>query len=1105
MASEGINENENPAIVEAPEDAMVVDAKPADDGLEGSYVWKVHDFSKVKDRMHYSESFTVAGFKWRVLMFPKGNNADYLSVYLDVANSNELPYQWSRFANFKLLIRSQVNDKFNIVKDASHHFNARESDWGFTQFMQLNELHDNTKGYVVDDTVIVEAVVNVRKNEASHYAYDSKKETGYVGLKNQGATCYMNSLLQTLFHIPYFRKAVYHMPTTEEDVASKNIPLALQSLFYKVQFHDTSVATKDLTRSFGWDANESFMQHDVQELNRVLCDKLEEKMKSTTVQGTIQHLFEGHIVNYIECMNVDYKSTRKEAFLDLQLDVKGCKNVYESFDKYVETEQLTGDNKYRAEGHGLQDAKKGVLFQDFPPVLELQLKRFEYDFQRDTMVKINERYEFPQELDLDRDNFKYLTEDADKSVRNLYALHSVLVHSGGIHGGHYYAFIRPNLEGQWYKFDDERVTKETESKATEEQFGGEDETPPHPGFNNPPAFKYTKHSNAYMLVYIRKEDKDRIICPVTNDDIAQHLQERFKREQEEKERKRKEKSEAHLFTILKVARDADMKAQIGNELFFDLVDHDKVKTFRVRKETPFLQFKEQVAQELGIPVQFQRYWQWAKRQNHTYRPNRPIMPAEDTMTVLQVKESASHHVKNTAMDLKLYLEEYYGPDSVPRPLPVINKGDILLFFKLYDPVTSTLSYVGKMFANNNARMIDLLEDINLMAGFPADEQLLLFEEIKFEPNVMCETIDRRATLSRCQLEDGDIICFQRSIGDDEHRNCRHRSVPDFLEYIRHRQLVHFRKLEKPKEDDITLELSKQHTYDDVTARLAAELKVEDPAMIRLTAHNGYSQAPRPQPFKYYSVERLNDMLVHCHQMSDILYYEVLDIPLPELERLKILKVAFHNHKTEMVGEHQVRLPKESCVEDVLNALREKLGPTVTGELRMLEVCYSRIYKVFQPSEKIEAINDQYWTLRVEENPAEEGEMGPNDRLINVYHFTRDTHHQNNNQIVHNFAEPFFLRVGEKETLAEVKVRIQAKLEVTDEEFAKWKFAFCAVGRPEYLEDTDTIANRFTHSRRDWGGQWEYYLGLEHEDKGGRRANTNQTNRYNYEKPVKIWN
>jgi ubiquitin carboxyl-terminal hydrolase 7 len=37
-------------------------------------------------------------------------------------------------------------------------------------------------------------------------SYDSKKETGMVGLKNQGATCYLNSLLQSLYFTNAFRK-----------------------------------------------------------------------------------------------------------------------------------------------------------------------------------------------------------------------------------------------------------------------------------------------------------------------------------------------------------------------------------------------------------------------------------------------------------------------------------------------------------------------------------------------------------------------------------------------------------------------------------------------------------------------------------------------------------------------------------------------------------------------------------------------------------------------------------------------------------------------------------------------------------------------------------
>jgi hypothetical protein len=35
-----------------------------------------------------------------------------------------------------------------------------------------------------------------------------------------------------------------------------------------------------------------------------------------------------------------------------------------------------------------QDAKIGDKFEQFPPVLQLHLKRFEYDFQRDMRVKV---------------------------------------------------------------------------------------------------------------------------------------------------------------------------------------------------------------------------------------------------------------------------------------------------------------------------------------------------------------------------------------------------------------------------------------------------------------------------------------------------------------------------------------------------------------------------------------------------------------------------------------------------------------------------------------------------------------------------------------------
>ncbi|CAN6439957.1 unnamed protein product [Victoria cruziana] len=1085
-------------VVAQGETMSTVENQTVEEPPSTRFSWTIENFSRLNLKKHYSDIFIVGGYKWRILVFPKGNNVDHLSMYLDVADSVTLPYGWSRYAQFSLAVINQIHNKYSIRKDTQHQFNARESDWGFTSFMPLGDLYDPGKGFLVNDTCVVEAEVAVRK-VVDYWTYDSKKETGYVGLKNQGATCYMNSLLQTLYHIRYFRKAVYHMPTTENDMPSGSIPLALQSLFYKLQYSDNSVATKELTKSFGWDTYDSFMQHDVQELNRVLCEKLEDKMKGTAVEGTIQHLFEGHHMNYIECINVDYKSTRKESFYDLQLDVKGCRDVYASFDKYVEVERLEGDNKYHAEQHGLQDAKKGVLFINFPPVLQLQLKRFEYDFMRDTMVKINDRYEFPLQLDLDRENGKYLSPDADSSVRNLYTLHSVLVHSGGVHGGHYYAFIRPTLSDQWYKFDDERVTKEDTKRALEEQYGGEEELPQtNPGFNNTP-FKFTKYSNAYMLVYIRESDKEKVICNVDEKDIAEHLRIRLKKEQEEKEHKKKEKAEAHLYTIIKVARDEDLSEQIGRDIYFDLVDHDKVRSFRIQKQLPFTFFKEEVAREFGIPVQYQRFWLWAKRQNHTYRPNRPLSQQEELQSVGQLREVSN---KSHNAELKLLLEVEFGTDDQPLPPPGKTREDILLFFKLYDPEKEELRYVGRLFVKAGGKPLEILTRLNEMAGFPLNEEIELYEEIKFEPNVMCEHIDKKATFRASQLEDGDIVCYQKAPQVDNDENSgRYPDVPSFLEYVHNRQLVHFRSLDKPKEDDFCLELSKSQTYDDVVERVAQHIGLDEPSKIRLTSHNCYSQQPKPQAIKYRGVEHLSDMLVHYNQTSDILYYEVLDIPLPELQGLKTLKVAFHHSTKDEATIHSIRLPKMSTVGDVINELKSKVElSNPSAELRLLEVFYHKIYKIFPLNEKIENINDQYWTLRAEEIPEEEKNLGPHDRLIHVYHFTKDA---SQNQMVQNFGEPFFLIIHEGETLAEVKLRIQKKLQVPDEEFAKWKFAFMSLGRPEYLHDDVVVSSRF--QRRDVYGAWEQYLGLEHSDTAPKRAYTANQARHTFEKPVKIYN
>ncbi len=88
--------------------------------------------------------------------------------------------------------------------ESNHTFTSEQVDWGFSQMLPLQDVSPSS-GYVRDDgTLIVRVEITIQRDE--RFTYDSRAETGFVGLKNQGATCYMNSLLQYMFNVPYFRK-----------------------------------------------------------------------------------------------------------------------------------------------------------------------------------------------------------------------------------------------------------------------------------------------------------------------------------------------------------------------------------------------------------------------------------------------------------------------------------------------------------------------------------------------------------------------------------------------------------------------------------------------------------------------------------------------------------------------------------------------------------------------------------------------------------------------------------------------------------------------------------------------------------------------------------
>ncbi|XP_069081631.1 ubiquitin carboxyl-terminal hydrolase 40 isoform X1 [Pleurodeles waltl] len=296
--------------------------------------------------------------------------------------------------------------------------------------------------------------------------------TKLSGIRNQGGTCYLNSLLQTLLFTPEFREALFSLGP--EDLGSlekkddphakvRIIPLQLQRLFAQLLLvNQQAASTTDLTNSFGWGDNEETRQHDVQELNRILFCALESSLVCTSGHDLINRLYHGIVVNKIVCKNCGNISERQEDFLDLTVAVKDTSSLEEAlYSIYVEEEVFDDDNLYRCSAcNTLVRAAKSAKLRKLPPFLTFSLLRFNFDFVKCERYKETHRYTFPLRIDL-----KPFCEQGELDESQLeYELFSVIIHKGGCYGGHYHAYIKDvDLLGDWHCALEKEETKSEES------------------------------------------------------------------------------------------------------------------------------------------------------------------------------------------------------------------------------------------------------------------------------------------------------------------------------------------------------------------------------------------------------------------------------------------------------------------------------------------------------------------------------------------------------------------------------------------------------------------------------------------------------------------
>ncbi|XP_067145716.1 ubiquitin carboxyl-terminal hydrolase 35 [Apteryx mantelli] len=165
----------------------------------------------------------------------------------------------------------------------------------------------------------------------------SKSETGKIGLINLGNTCYMNSIIQSLFMASDFRHSVLNL--TEGN--SQPLMTKLQWLFAFLEHSQRPAISPESFLSASWPPwFTPGAQQDCSEYLKYLLDRLHEeektgkriyqKLKESSLMSQaieqhylnktlIEKMFGGKMMTKIRCLKCLNVSSREEAFTDLSL------------------------------------------------------------------------------------------------------------------------------------------------------------------------------------------------------------------------------------------------------------------------------------------------------------------------------------------------------------------------------------------------------------------------------------------------------------------------------------------------------------------------------------------------------------------------------------------------------------------------------------------------------------------------------------------------------------------------------------------------------------------------------------------------------------------